>query len=81
MIDDGLHTFEAGRNLFLESAEHLAPTGTYIIEDVQHDDMISYMDFFGALDFRVDFVSLRRPPKNGSYTPLGDNQLIVIRRI
>lgn len=80
MIDDGLHTFHAGRNLFLESVERLASNGTYIIEDVKHDDMVRYMDFFGALDFRVEFVSLRRPPHNGRYFPLSDNQLVVIRR-
>lgn len=80
MIDDGLHTFQAGRNLFLESVDRLASNGTYIIEDVNHSDMVCYMNFFEALDFRVNFVSLRRPSHNGCDVPLGDNQLVVIRR-
>lgn len=80
MIDDGLHVFEAGKTLFLGSVHLLAANGTYIIEDVKHDDMIKYMKFFGALDFRVDFVSLRRPPESGRPVPIGDNQLVLIRR-
>ena len=80
MIDDGLHEFEAGRTLFLESIDRLASNGTYIIEDVSYGDMNRYMDFFGALDYKVDFVSLRRPAHNGRDLPLGDNQLVVIRR-
>jgi len=80
MIDDGLHAFEAGRTLFLESVDHLAPNGTYIIENVSFGDMNRYMDFFGALHYQVKFVSLRRPDHNGRDLPLGDNQLVVIRR-
>lgn len=81
MIDDGLHTFEAGRNLFLESVHRLASRGTYIIEDVQHDDMIRYMDFFEPLNFRVQFVTMNRPQHNGRDVSIGDNQLVIIRRI
>ena len=80
MIDDGLHTFQAGKTLFLESIGYLAPNGTYIIEDVEHDDMFKYMDFFDGLDFRVSFVSLRRPLEGGREVPVGDNQLVVIKR-
>jgi hypothetical protein len=79
MIDDGLHVFEAGKTLFLGSIDRLAPNGTYIIEDVLHEDMILYMDFFSNLEFRVDFVSLLRPRETGIYEPIGDNQLILIR--
>lgn len=81
MIDDGLHTFEAGSNLFLASIDHLALGGTYIIEDVKHDDMLQYMDFFAGRDFQVHFVSLRRPPLKDAATPIGDNQLVVIRHL
>lgn len=80
MIDDGLHTFRAGSTLFLESIDRLAPDGTYIIEDVQQDDMFRYMDFFRGFDLRVDFVTLRRPPHNGNYVAIQDNQLVVVRR-
>ena len=78
MIDDGLHTFEAGKTLFLGSIERLAPRGTYIIEDVVHEDMILYMDFFSKFEFDVMFISLRRP-RETRYVPMIDNQLIRIR--
>ena len=80
MIDDGLHTFQAGKTLFLESIGHLAPNGTYIIEDVEHEDMVDYMDFFDGLGFRASFISLRRPLEGGREVQMGDNQLIVIRK-
>lgn len=34
IIDDGLHTFEANRILFMNSIHKLKPGGVYIIEDV-----------------------------------------------
>lgn len=78
MIDDGLHVFEAGKTLFLGSIDQLAPNGTYIIEDVLHEDMLRYMDFFSNSRYRVDFVSLVRP-RERRYVPMRDNQMIVIR--
>lgn len=79
MIDDGLHVFEAGKTLFLGSIDRLAPNGTYIIEDVLHEDMLSYMDFFRTLPYRVKFVSLVRP-RERRYVPMKDNQMIIIRQ-
>jgi hypothetical protein len=78
MIDDGLHVFEAGKTLFLGSIDQLAQNGTYIIEDVLHEDMLRYMDFFSDSDYRVDFFSLLRP-RERRYVPMRDNQMIVIR--
>lgn len=78
MIDDGLHVFEAGKTLFLGSIDQLAPNGTYIIEDVLHEDMLRYMDFFSNSQYKVDFVSLARP-RERRYVPMRDNQMIVIR--
>ncbi len=36
IIDDGLHNYEAGKNLFLESFSKLKSGGIYIIEDVSN---------------------------------------------
>lgn len=75
MVDDGLHSFEAGSTLFQGSIEKLAPHGIYIIEDVSSADQRSYKQFFLGSDYLVDYVSLFRPS-----TPLGDNNLVVVRK-
>lgn len=75
MIDDGLHTFEAGSTLCLNSIYKLASDGVYIIEDVVTSDLVRYQNFFRNYNFIVDFVCLIRPDK-----PLADNNLIVIRK-
>ena len=76
MIDDGLHTFDAGRVLFENSIERLAPRGIYIIEDVCPEDLISYGTYFASRDFFVTFV--QAPQGRGK--PVGDNALVVIRK-
>jgi hypothetical protein len=75
MIDDGLHTFEAGSTLCLNSIEKLASDGVYIIEDVVTSDLVRYQKFFRNYNLIVDFVCLIRPDK-----PLADNNLIVVRK-
>ena len=75
MIDDGLHTFEAGSTLFHHSIERLADYGIYVIEDVLKDDLVRYKIFFDNTDYLVDFVTMFRPNVG-----LGDNSLIVIRK-
>jgi hypothetical protein len=75
MIDDGLHSFEAGSILFENSIEKLAPHGIYVIEDVSSGDQNSYRKFFEGSSYVVDYVSLFRPSE-----PLGDNNLVVIRK-
>jgi hypothetical protein len=75
MVDDGLHTFEAGSNLFLNSVDRLGPSGIYVIEDVSIGDMRRYQEFFEDTIFSVDYVTLSRPKTN-----LGDNGLVVIRK-
>ena len=37
MIDDGLHTFEAGKVFFENSIHKLLPGGVYIIEDIKNE--------------------------------------------
>ena len=76
MIDDGLHTFEAGSTLFLNSIDRLSSSGVYIIEDVSEIDLIRYRSFFESKDFEVKFINLYRP-----LLPLGDNSLVEIRKV
>lgn len=75
MVDDGLHTFEAGSTLFLHSIDRLAQNGIYVIEDVGPADLLRYKEFFQNKDFTVEYVCLYRPS-----TLLGDNSLVVIRK-
>lgn len=75
MLDDGLHTFEAGACLFTHSIDYLAEDGIYIIEDVHMTDLLSFKAFFSKTAYAVDYVTLFRPN-----APLGRNNLVVIRK-
>lgn len=75
MVDDGLHTFEAGNCLFTHSIDLLSETGIYVIEDVIQKDLLLYKDFFAETDYIVDYVTMFRPNSG-----LGDNSLVVIRK-
>lgn len=75
MVDDGLHTFEAGSTLFTHSIDRLSESGIYIIEDVTCSDLEKYKDFFKKAPYIVEFVVLHRPD-----TMLFDNNLVVIRK-
>ena len=75
MIDDGLHTFEAGITLF-ENSEHLLNNfGVYFVEDVNPWDIIKFEEYFQNSQFQVHFVRLLRRGRS-----LGDNSLVVIRK-
>jgi hypothetical protein len=76
MVDDGLHTFEAGRTLFLNSNNKLARNGIYVIEDVHLLDLLEYKKFFDSLEFVVDYVCLYQETQESV-----DNNLVVIRRV
>lgn len=80
MIDDGLHTFEAGVSLFKNSYDKLHRAGIYVIEDVSRADIPRYFAVFegqkfGSNVFHATAVQLYREG-----APLGDNTLLVIRR-
>lgn len=45
MLDDGLHTFQAGSTLFTNSIHALAEDGVYVIEDVSKSNLTLYADF------------------------------------
>jgi len=75
MVDDGLHTFEAGSTLFTNSIFKLSHNGVYIIEDVVTSDMFRYKNFFANKNYIVEYIWLSRPD-----FALDDNCLVVIRK-
>jgi hypothetical protein len=75
MVDDGLHNFEAGSNLFVNSIDYLSPNGIYIIEDVNGPDLVRYKEFFKETQYLVDFVFL-----SGANKSVLDNNLVVVRK-
>jgi len=75
MIDDGLHTFEAGACLFSNSFQKLKNGGLYIIEDVNVYNLIEFKNFLGGKGLNYDLVNLYRKGLS-----LGDNSLVVIRK-
>ena len=75
IIDDGLHTFEAGKTFFENSISKLHPHGLYIIEDVNPVDLFRYAKYFSSSEYLVDFINLNSL-QNGLRP---DNNLIVIR--
>jgi hypothetical protein len=75
MVDDGLHTYEAGICLFENSVSRLSKNGIYSIEDVGMVDLIKFRDYFATKEYQVDYVNLLRPNLE-----IGDNNLVIIRR-
>lgn len=75
MIDDGLHTGDAGICLFENSSHRLAQNGIWVIEDVTPENMTRYRDHFALRRWNVSFVRLERRG-----LALGDNSLVVVRR-
>jgi hypothetical protein len=75
MIDDGLHTCEAGICLLENSFHRLKSNGIYIIEDVSIASLMAFKSYFSGRHYKVDFVNLYREGH-----PIKDNSLIVIRK-
>ncbi len=75
MIDDGLHSFEAGVSLLEHSFARLRQGGIYIIEDVSVASLARFRAWFGTRSYRYDFVLLDRRTPAAS-----DNNLIVLRK-
>ena len=73
IVDDGLHTFEAGITLFKNSIFKLSKTGIYVIEDVNIWDLPHYLDFFVKTEYIVDYVALKQQNLNHEF-------LLVIRK-
>lgn len=75
MIDDGLHTYDAGVCLFENSIQKLARNGVYVIEDVSSKNLFKFRNYFSNKAYVVEFVSLTGP--NASKI---DNNMVVIRK-
>jgi hypothetical protein len=73
-IDDGLHTFDAGIVLFEESFTHIAPQGSYIIEDVGNETLTQYKEYFAHQPYDVGFLTMHRTGQQ-----IGDNTIVLIR--
>ena len=74
ILDDGLHTFEAGSTLFANSIHALADNGVYVIEDVSRSDLLVYSEFFKSQSYFVEFHVMSAEHETR------DNNVIVIRR-
>ena len=75
MIDDGLHSYEAGICLLENSFDRLKKNGMYIIENVSIKDMFLFRAYFSDHSYKADFVNLYRQRAN-----MDNNRLIVIRK-
>jgi hypothetical protein len=75
MIDDGLHTFDAGVALFENSFHMLRDGGVYIIEDVNVKDTVRFRNHFNSKQMSCDIVS-----SNNKGYPFGEWSLVVARK-
>lgn len=77
ILDDGLHTFEAGISLFENSIENLSDSGLYIIEDISLVDLLKFMDYFSNHSkYNASYITLMRPYLQQH----GDNNLLMIKK-
>ena len=74
IIDDGLHTPEAGICLLEHSFQKLAKKGLYIIEDVNSSDLAHWHQALIRRQLTFDFVIL-----DGGKSNNHDNNLIIIK--
>jgi hypothetical protein len=75
ILDDGLHTYDAGITLFENSIDYLSREGYYIIEDVSPRDNLKYKNYFNESNYVVDFIHISIPNIG-----VNDNSLIMIRK-
>jgi len=75
MLDDGLHTFEAGVTLFENSIQYLDSSGTYIIEDINPKDLIKFRQYLNQTSYKVEYITFKSPEHK-----FGDTSIISIRR-
>ena len=75
MIDDGLHTYEAGVCLLEHSFDRLKSNGVYIIEDITAPGLFDFKSYFSNHSYKADFVNLYRKRDN-----MENNALIVVRK-
>jgi hypothetical protein len=74
MIDDGLHTFDAAKNLFENIQPLLKVNGIYVIEDISPWNLNLYVNWLNSL--KINFTVI---PLFGMWKVPSDDLLIVIR--
>ena len=75
IIDDGLHTLEAGICMFDNSFNKLRESGIYIIEDVDPYYIHELCKYLGNKN-NIEIITLKSKSKKF----LRDNNLIVVRK-
>lgn len=75
VIDDGLHTFQAGVSLFENSFQRVEKGGFYIIEDVSYENLYSFKRYFAERGIEAAMIRLLIP----EVSSFSNNNLVVIR--
>ncbi len=77
IIDDGLHTFDAGKILFENMIGMLADDGVYIIEDISHGRRRRFNEYFQTKtnQYKVRFISFADVK-----SPIASHSLLMITR-
>jgi hypothetical protein len=75
VVDDGLHTFNAGCILFDNIFCILKKGGLYAIEDVTYENLLKFQVYFEERGLEVFFTTLKRADSN-----IGDNSIVLIRK-
>jgi hypothetical protein len=80
IIEDGLHTVEAGLSFLDGSLEQLRPGGVYIVEDIGRNMVDDWYERLEAIYSKrysnYEFALALLPNSTGSL----DNNLLIIRR-
>lgn len=74
IVDDGLHTFDAGVTFFEQTFCRLRPGGIYVIEDVTPQSLERFVAYFARTAYEVSYVTFRGPDDPGFLS-----SLVVIR--
>lgn len=75
IVDDGLHTFEAGVTFFENSYSRVRPGGLYIIEDVTLQSLEKFVAYFSTRPYSVSYITFL-----SHAGPTCMSSLVVIRR-
>ena len=75
IIDDGLHTYDAGKCMFDNSFNKLRVGGIYIIEDVDPFYLHDLSSYLGSKN-NIEIITLKSKDKKF----LRDNNLIIVRK-
>lgn len=75
ILDDGLHTYDAGICLFENSIVHLKRGGLYIIEDVAPTDLMKFRAYFSETTYLAYYLMIDTPARAGHH----GNGMVVVR--